>query len=135
MALSDKARAFLEEPRFATLATINPDGSVQQTVMWYLLQGDKVVMNTARGRTKDQNLIRDPRVSICIEDQYRYVSMRGEIELIEDQERAQADILAMAVRYHGPDHGAEMGRDVFGKQERITIVLPIAHVIEHGFGE
>ena len=46
-------REFLEKRRFAVLATINPDGSVQQTVMWYQLQGDKVMMNTRRGRVKD----------------------------------------------------------------------------------
>ena len=39
--LSDKARAFLEEKRFAVLATINQDGTPQLTTMWYELQGDR----------------------------------------------------------------------------------------------
>ena len=135
MTLSDKARAFLEEPRFATLATINPDGSVQQTVMWYLVRDDHIVMNTRRGRKKDRNMLRDPRVSICIEDGFRYVALRGEITLVEEQPQAQADILEMAIRYHSKEHGEEMGRDVFGKQERISIHLPITNVDEHGFDD
>ncbi len=135
MALSEKARAFLEEPRFASLATINPDGSVQQTVMWYLIRDDHILMNTARGRKKDRNLLRDTRISICVEDGYRFVSMRGAVTLIEDQGPAQADILEMAIRYHGTEHGEEMGRDVFSKQERISFNLPIANVIEHGFDD
>ena len=135
MALSDKARAFLEEPRFASLATINPDGSVQQTVMWYLIRDDHIVMNTARGRKKDRNLLRDPRVSICIEDGLRFVSMRGTVTLIEEQPQAQADILEMAIRYDGKARGEEQARDAFSKQERISLHLPIANVIEHGFDD
>lgn len=71
MALDDRARAFLDEQRFGVLGTINPDGTIQQTVMWYLLRGDQIVMNTVRGRKKDRNVLRDRRVSICVEDGYR----------------------------------------------------------------
>ena len=132
MALSEKARAFLEEPRFAVLATINPDGTAQQTVMWYLVRGDEIVMNTARGRRKDRNLLRDPRVSFCVEDEFRYVSIRGEVTLIEEPEQAQADIRELAIRYDGQEQGEASSRDVFSKQERISIHLPIANIDEHG---
>ncbi len=33
--LSEKARAYLQELRFAVLATINHDGTPQLTTMWY----------------------------------------------------------------------------------------------------
>jgi len=136
VALSGAVRAFLEEPRFATLATINPDGSVQQTVMWYAPRGgDRILMNTARGRKKDRNLLRDRRVSICVEDGYRYVTIAGEVELVEDQATAQADIAALAERYHGPERAAEMVRDGFARQERISLLLPIEKVDAHGFGD
>lgn len=135
MALSEAVRAFLNEPRFASLATINPNGSVQQTVMWYALRGDRVLMNTARGRKKDRNVLRDRRVSICVEDGYRYVAIAGEIELIEDRATAQADIAALAERYHGQARAAEMVRDGFSKQERISLLLPIDRVDAHGFGD
>lgn len=135
MALSDKARAFLEEPRFAVLATINPDGTAQQTVMWYLVRDGYIVMNTRRGRRKDRNMLRDRRVSICIEDGFRYVAMSGEITLVEERPQAQADILEMAIRYDGKERGEASSRDVFSKQERISIHLPIANVDEHGFDD
>ncbi len=133
MSLSEQARAFLDEPRFASLATINPDGSVQQTVMWYAVRDDQVMMNTARGRKKDRNMLRDQRISICVEDGYRYVSIRGSVTLVEEQTQAQADIHSLAVRYHGQERGDEMARDVFGPEERITFLLPIEHAIENGF--
>ena len=79
-------RTFLEEERFAVLATVNA-GSPQQTVMWYEVRGDTIVMNTKRGRKKDRNLIRDPRASVCIEDGFRYVTLEGTIEIIDDQQQ------------------------------------------------
>ena len=129
--LSDKARAFLSEQRFAVLATINADGTPQQTVMWYDLQGDEVMMNTARGRLKDRNLERDPRISICVEDGYRFVTIRGTVTLNDDVETAQADIAHLAVRYHGPERGAEQAKN-FRTQERVTLRLKIEHVLENG---
>lgn len=128
-------RAFLEEPRFASLATVNPDGSAQQTVMWYALRGEHVLMNTARGRKKDRNLLRDPRVSVCVEDGYRYVTIAGEVALVEDQATAQADIRALAERYHGAERAEEMVRTGFAKEERISLLLPVGHVDAHGFGD
>jgi PPOX class probable F420-dependent enzyme len=133
--LSDAVRAFLAERRFAVLGTVNGDGSVQQSVMWYELRGDHVMMNTARGRVKDRNLLRDPRVSICVEDEYRYVTISGRVELVEDQAIAQADIRALAIRYDGLEKAEQMVRDSFGKQQRITILLPIEHMDAHGFDE
>ena len=133
--LSPVLRAFLNERRFATLATVNPDGSPHQTVMWYALQDDTVMMNTRRGRIKDQNMVRDPRVSICIEDEFRYVSIAGTVEMIDGQTRAQADIKALAVRYDGPEKAERIARDTFSKQERITLLMSIDHVIAEGFAE
>lgn len=133
MAIDGNVRAFLDEPRFGVLATVNRDGSPQQTVMWYLLDGDELVMNTARGRQKDQNLVRDRRVSVCVEDGYRYVTISGEVRVLEDQATAQADIRTLAVRYHGEARAEEMVREGFAKQERITLRLPIGRVDAHGF--
>jgi PPOX class probable F420-dependent enzyme len=133
--LSPAVRAFLGEKRFASLATINPDGSPQQTVMWYQLQDDRIMMNTKRGRKKDLNLVRDPRASICIEDGQRFVTIAGRIEMFEDQARAQADIKALANRYDGPEEAEAISRNTFSKQERITLILSIDHVIATGFDE
>ena len=132
MALSGAGRAFLAEVRFATLATINPDGSIQQTVMWYELRGDHIMMNTARGRKKDLNLVRDPRVSICVEDGYRFVTVAGAAELIDDRETNQADIRALATRYHDAAHAEEMMQSVFASQQRVSILVPLTKVIENG---
>jgi len=113
------------------MATINRDGTPQQTVMWYDLRGDRIMMNTAAGRVKEGNLQRDPRISICVEDDYKYVTIKGKVELDYDQVRAQADIKALAVRYEGEEGGERMARNTFRKQERITLYLSIEQVDTH----
>lgn len=125
MALSDAVRAFLDAPdRFAVLATVDADGLPQQTVMWFqVLDDGAIMMNTKRGRRKDRNLVRDPRASICVENGYQYVTITGDITLIEDAERSQADIHALAVKYHGQEEGDKMAADGFSKEDRVTILL------------
>ena len=131
--LRDDVRAFLEEERFAVLATVNANGSPQQTVMWYELRGDSIVMNTKRGRKKDRNLVRDPRASLCVEDGFRYLTLEGVIEFVEDPATAQADIAALARRYHDPEEAERMAREVFAPQERVTLLLHIERADMHGF--
>jgi PPOX class probable F420-dependent enzyme len=129
--IPDSVRAFLEEPRFAVLATINANGRPQQTVMWFALRDDHIMMNTAAGRLKDHNVRRDPRVSICIEDGERFVTIRGSVELNDDSDTAQADILALARRYHP---GADAERfSYFRRERRETLLMSIDTVVASGF--
>jgi len=129
--LSDKARAFLNEKRFAVLATLNQDGTAQQTTMWYLLEGDTIVMNTRAGRLKDRNLRRDPRISICIEDGYSYITISGKVQIIDDPEVAQRDIRRLAVRYDGVEQAEQQVASQFSKEERVTLHLALEHVHEY----
>ncbi|HKF38230.1 MAG TPA: PPOX class F420-dependent oxidoreductase [Ktedonobacteraceae bacterium] len=130
-ALSEKARALLQERRFAVLGTINGDGSPQLTTMWYLLDGDVILMNTKAGRTKERNMRRDPRISICIEDGYSYVTISGAVEMIDDQQVAQRDIHRLAVRYDGEEEARQQMEKQFSKETRVTLHLKLEHIIEH----
>jgi len=80
--LPEQARRLIEERNFAFVATIMPDGSPQVSPVWIDLEGDHILVNTARGRVKDRNTDRDPRVSIAIPDwqnPYVYVEIRGRV--------------------------------------------------------
>jgi PPOX class probable F420-dependent enzyme len=116
---------FLSERRFAVVATINEDGSPQQTVVWYELQGDRIMMNTRVGRVKERNLKRDPRISFCVEEDYGYVFVKGRAELDYDPERSQADIKALAIKYDGQESGERQSQEKFSKQQRVTIYMTI----------
>ncbi len=122
--LSDKPRKFLEEgKKFGVVATLNSDDMPHQTVVWYELQGDRIMMNTRVGRKKEKNLKRDPRISFCIEEGYHYLTVEGRAVLDYDAEHGRRDITKLAIRYHGEEKGAEMARDRYSKEERVTIYL------------
>ena len=134
MKLTDQQFAFLREIRFGVLATVNADGSPQQTVMWYLpVDGDTIQMNTKKGRIKDKNLERDGRVSLCIEDGQRYVAMRGTIEVDHDPEHGQETMRAVTTRYVGEAEAEKQVNEMYSKQHRIALTLKIDSVDTHGF--
>ena len=130
--LTDDVKAFLHEPRFAVLATQHASGTIQQTVMWYELRGDVIMMNTLAGRVKDDNLRRSPQASVCIEDGYRFVTINGTVSFDEDAQTAQDDIYALARRYN-PDFKDGDYPD-FVNQQRVTLNMSIDRVITNGFG-
>ncbi len=130
--LTPTVRAFLDERRYATIATINESGMPQLTAIWYELQGDMVLMNMANGRLKHRNLQRDPRASICVVDGERYVTLYGRASLIDDQAQAQADDYRLAIRYDGREKAAER-LPIIARQQRVTIHLAITHIHARGF--
>ncbi len=131
--LSDDVRQFVEQPHYAILATIGNDGMPQQTVLWYELQGDEILMNTAAGRVKDRNLRRDPRASVCVTADGVAVTFSGRVTLIDEQDQALADIHRWAVRYDGPEAAERMTREQFSKEHRVTVRLKIENVVPQGF--
>jgi PPOX class probable F420-dependent enzyme len=136
IALPDEIRAFLDAPRFATIATIDPDGAPRQAVVWYTLEGDEIVINSAVGRRWPSNLVRDPRVSFLVVDDadgYYWVGLSGVVTVVEDQPTAQADIAGMARRYHADDP-AKAERIIhrqFERQARISFRLRATGIVTH----
>jgi PPOX class probable F420-dependent enzyme len=129
--LSESVRAFLEEPHYCVMATVNRDGSPQLTTMWYMLEGDVVVLNTTRGLLKERNLRRDPRMSICVPAGLRYVTVSGRAEIVEDRRLQEEEVRRMATRYMGPRLGA--GRwQVISSNDRLSIHLHVNRV--HAMG-
>jgi PPOX class probable F420-dependent enzyme len=85
--LSDAAKALLDEPEFACMATIEPDGQPQLSVVWIGREGDEVVVSTIKGRRKFTNMLRDPRVTVLIfpkDRPYSYLEIRGTATMTED---------------------------------------------------
>ena len=132
--LTEAQRRFLEEKRFAVVGTKNADGSPHLAVMWYLLEGDDIVVNSARGRIKDRNVAADPRMTVLVADGYRWIRIDGQAKIEHDQTIAHADIRRLASRYYQDDRKVEESvKNNFSKQHRITYRLPIRRVASEGF--
>lgn len=103
--LSDKAKMLLDKPKqFATISTIEPDGRPQSSVVWYVRDGDDVLVSTVADRRKHKNMVRDPRVTLLVydaENPYTYVEIRGRVEMTTEGGRELIDDLARA--YMGAD--------------------------------
>lgn len=128
-------RRFLTEPRYASVATVDEDGAPRQAVVWFLLDGDTIVVNSREGRRWPTNLRRDPRTSIAVTDARRqsWVGLTGTVEIVDDQPQAQADIAAMARRYHVDDAAAAEAviRDRFTKQRRVSFRIHVDGIHDH----
>ena len=77
---NEATRSLLDGANFATVATLNPDGGPQSSVVWVKRDGDTVLFSTTTTRQKGRNLAKDPRVTLTIfatRDPYDYVEIRG----------------------------------------------------------
>lgn len=94
-----------QKKAFAHLATVNADGTPQVTPVWIDFDGIHVRFNTAKGRVKDRNLRRVPKVALAIMDPdnpYRYLRISGRV--VEVTERgADQHIDTLAKKYIGQD--------------------------------
>ena len=122
-------RSFLSALNWASIATVNEDGSPHQAVIWYLLEGDTVLVNSRQGRRWPLNIERDGRVSLAIHDHAEpehWVGLRGRARLVRIGEAALDDIAKLARRY-GDDDPAR-----FRGQERVTFEISIERTYEYG---
>jgi PPOX class probable F420-dependent enzyme len=104
--LQDETKAFLY------LATTMKDGSPQVTPVWFSSDGETILINSAKGRIKDRNMRRDPRVALCIADPatpYRYLQIRGRV--IEMSEAGGLEhINALSLKYDSKPWNAQPGQ-------------------------
>jgi PPOX class probable F420-dependent enzyme len=91
----------LLDGQFATLGTVGPDGRPQLSEVWFLADGDTVSLSLNSSRQKTKNLRANPAVSLFLLDlavPYRYLELRGEAEIIPDDDYAFAN--RVGEKYH-----------------------------------
>lgn len=119
--MDEKAQSLFRERNLVFVATIMPDGSPQLSPVWANFENGHVLVNTAEGRQKHRNVLRDPRVAVSVvseKDPLHMTSIRGTVvDLIPDYEYEHADRLAKQY----------MGRDQYpyrqDKEKRVTLKI------------
>ena len=104
-AIPEKYLDLFQKKAFAQLATLMPDGSPQVSPVWVEYDGNHILVNSAKGRTKDKNMRRDPRVGLDLvdpENPYRHLSLRGRVVDITEQ-GADAHIDKLTKKYIGQE--------------------------------
>lgn len=127
--MSDEERRgfLLGRARTATLATVRADGRPHAAPIWFHLDGDVLVFTTGEATVKARNMRRDPRVTLCVDDQeppFAFVVIEGRAELTADD----PDLLPWATRiggrYMGEDRAEEYGRRNAVPGELLVRVAP-----------
>lgn len=91
---------FLDDLHYAVIGTLNPDGTIQQTVVWFLREGNELRVSAQAKSIKARNLRQNPTVTVTIEAGTRYLTIKG-TALVE-----AADIelrRRLIARYRGPE--------------------------------
>ena len=103
--IPEKYLDLTQKKAFAQLATLMPDGTPHVSPVWFEYDGKHIVINTAKGRVKDRNMRRDPRVGVDIPDPdnpYRHLSLRGRV--VDITEKGGDDhIDKLAMKYLGQE--------------------------------
>jgi PPOX class probable F420-dependent enzyme len=118
----EEYRSFVRDrARTAVLATVRADGRPHVAPVWYVLDGDTFVFTTGRDTVKGRNMRRDPRITLCIEDEdppFHFVIVEGKAELNAED----PDLLHWATRIGGRYMGAERA-DEFGQRNAVPTEL------------
>jgi len=116
------------EPRTAKVGTVTADGSPHVAPVWVGRDGDRVVFNTGAGTVKGRALARDPRVSLCFDDEtppFAFVTIQGRVELTEEPGPLLQWATVIAGRYMGGDVAEEYGRRNGVPGELLVTVTPL----------
>ncbi|MEZ5178973.1 MAG: PPOX class F420-dependent oxidoreductase [Acidimicrobiales bacterium] len=115
------------EPRTAKLATVTVDGAPHVAPVWVARDGDRLVFNTGADTVKGRALARDPRVSICFDDErppFSFVIVTGTAETTDDLDVVRRWAAVIGGRYMGAERAEEFGERNGVPGELLVTVTP-----------
>jgi PPOX class probable F420-dependent enzyme len=131
---TDEQRAFLANHVWGVLATGRGDGSPQQSLVGYALDGEgRILVLTQAATAKWRNAVRRPAVSFAVPDGRVHVVVYGSAEPIDaEPERAElaADVLA-AVRATDRPDPASLVEWLDADARRILRITPSKALMQH----
>jgi hypothetical protein len=99
----EETRELLDGRNFATVATVNPDGGPQTSLVWVARDGNTVLFSTTASRRKTRNLVRNPRVGLTAADERHGGGHDGdELDIGRERERGHVqDHVRHVLGVHG----------------------------------
>jgi len=125
--LNEATIRLLDGKNYAVVATVNPDGSPQTSVVWVGRDGGDLLFSTLEGRVKHRNMVRDPRVSVSVidsADPENYIELRGRVPMAPDPGRL------LHIQLSWKYDGREPGEDRPGTA-RVVVRLTVDKVTGH----
>jgi PPOX class probable F420-dependent enzyme len=122
----DAINALLAQPLDAVLAVSRPSDGPQLTVLWFHWDGEAFYMSTTRDRSKYPNIMRDPQISLLVNDQaaHHYIAAYGRAELIEDDYERIARLATHIVAKYMPSAPAPTAESQRADHRVIVVLRP-----------
>ncbi len=134
VSIPDSHRDLLDGPVVVALITVMPDGQPQATPVWCNTEGDHILVNTARGRQKDRNMSRNPKVTLLAIDPknpFRWIEVRGQVVEITEK-GAVEHINALSKLYTGNPDYYSFNPAAKGKETRVIYRIEPHRVVAFG---
>lgn len=132
----------MQGTRTGKVATVRKDGSPHVAPIWFVIDtaadGDHIVFTTGADTVKGYAVKRDPRLSLCVDDDnppYSFVQLQAEATISEDPDDLLTWATRLGARYMGEDVGEAFGKRnaVPGElliRARITKVVALAAIAD-----
>ena len=127
MTAAEYQNFMLDRARTASLATVRADGRPHVAPIWFDLDGDTIVFMTGEDTVKGRNMKRDPRVSLCVDDEqppFHFVLIAGAAALTADDPDKLYWATRIAGRYMGEELAESYGRRNAVPSELLVRVRP-----------
>jgi F420H(2)-dependent biliverdin reductase len=133
MALSEAAANFLDEKLFGTLATVSGNGVPTQVLVWYLREGDTILVASQSTTQKVKNIQRTGWASLSVSQGPRFLTVRGHPTIASDPAATREQYHRIVHRYLDPDAAeqwiANSEANTEGMRNRVIIHIPIEHIL------
>ncbi|HZR40857.1 MAG TPA: PPOX class F420-dependent oxidoreductase [Ktedonobacteraceae bacterium] len=123
----------LYQTRTGKLATVRKDGRPHVVPIWFTLDGDTIVFNTGGSSVKAANMRRDPRVSLCVDDErplYTFLIIEGIATFDNNPDALRTWATRIGDRYMGNDRAEEYGKRNSSEGELLVRITPTRIIFE-----
>jgi PPOX class probable F420-dependent enzyme len=129
---------FLRGRRVAVLGTIGADGAPVLTPIWYLYQNGHLLMRTDKQSVKARNIARDPRVTVCVQDErppYASVTVYGKAAVEPAREELGAQIAKHYLGAVGAAGYQRAAAEAIEGTEEVTLVVTPERVLTQDYSQ
>jgi PPOX class probable F420-dependent enzyme len=120
----------------AVLVTIGVDGRPSPTPIWYLYRDGVSYFRTASNAIKTQNIRRDPRVSICVQDErapYKSIIAGGTAEVADALDWLGREIPGHYLGFVGAIGYRAAARAQIEQGPEVTLIVRPKHMVSSDF--
>lgn len=124
---AEQKEFLLQGTHTGKLATVRKDGRPHLVPIWFVLDGGTLIFNTGESTVKAANMRRDPRVTICVDDEnppFSFIVVEGIATLEAKSKDLKLWATRIGGRYMGSDKAEQFGERNSTADELVVRITP-----------